>query len=371
MRKCIIGMLALAWSGLLQAQTNFRELSFDEALQAAKQEGKMVFMDCYTSWCGPCKAMAKKEFPKKEMGDYLNPKFVCLKMDMEKGEGVNLGNRYDVNCYPTYLFLNDKGEVLFRMSAYMDVKRFIEETEKGLADTGNGVTAMMKRYRNGERSEEFVLEYLDVLRANMMRGEIQKVVSEYLLNKSLDDIIANKTYFKMFCDNIDQLDSPVFKKLYAEKDKLIAQYGKQADDKFYTVLKQYPYHFATYEGKEMTSFNLDKLAEYVSRLKSEKVKEASQIDAYYRYYVAANHKDSAAAYKYAKAYAKSEIRDEWEYYIMLGELKKNGCNVDSMVKNHVKDLEKKKKALDTSDERVVKRIDGEIKRFNELLSTAK
>ena len=42
------------------AQTNFQDISFSEALKKAKEENKMVFVDCYTSWCGPCKYMADK-----------------------------------------------------------------------------------------------------------------------------------------------------------------------------------------------------------------------------------------------------------------------------------------------------------------------
>lgn len=132
----------------------------------------MVMIDCYTSWCGPCKMMAAKEFPKKEMGDYLNPKSVCMKMDMEKGEGPDVS----------------------------------------------------KRYKNGDRSKAFIKEYIDELCANMMQGEINKVVSDYLKRKSAADLVAYKENFDMFCNHIDQLDDPLFQTMYADKEVLIAKY---------------------------------------------------------------------------------------------------------------------------------------------------
>ena len=61
-----------------------------EALAKAKAENKLVFMDCYTSWCGPCKYMTETIFPQEKAGEFFNPKFVCVKFDMEKGEGKEL-----------------------------------------------------------------------------------------------------------------------------------------------------------------------------------------------------------------------------------------------------------------------------------------
>ena len=74
------------------AQTNFRSISFDEALKVAANENKLVFIDFYTDWCGPCKKMAREVFPQKEVGDFMNAKFVNLKLNAEK-EGQELAAR--------------------------------------------------------------------------------------------------------------------------------------------------------------------------------------------------------------------------------------------------------------------------------------
>ena len=87
----------LAWSAsMAQEGVNFRDITFEEALKQAKSENKLVFMDCYTSWCGPCKNMADKVFPQKAAGDYFNPRFVCVKYDMEKGAGVELAKKFEI-----------------------------------------------------------------------------------------------------------------------------------------------------------------------------------------------------------------------------------------------------------------------------------
>ena len=108
MKKIVLAVFMAAMALSLSAQINFREGGFDEALEAAKSDNKLVFMDCYTSWCCPCKLMASKEFVQEKAGEYFNPRFVSVKIDMEKGEGVELRKRYDGNAYPTLLVLNVK-----------------------------------------------------------------------------------------------------------------------------------------------------------------------------------------------------------------------------------------------------------------------
>ena len=78
---CVCQCVALA--GFAQG-VEFRDISFAGALKAAKAENKTVFMDCYTSWCGPCKMMTNDIFPQEKVGKYMNENFVCVKYDMEK-----------------------------------------------------------------------------------------------------------------------------------------------------------------------------------------------------------------------------------------------------------------------------------------------
>ena len=61
----------------------FFEGTWEEALQKAKEENKLIFMDCYSTWCGPCAQMVRKIFPIKEVGDFYNKNFICLKRNME------------------------------------------------------------------------------------------------------------------------------------------------------------------------------------------------------------------------------------------------------------------------------------------------
>lgn len=111
----------------------FETGTFNEALEKAKREGKALFVDCYTSWCGPCHMMSKRVFPQKAAGDFMNPSFVCIKIDMEKGEGIELAKRWKVNSFPTYLVLNAQGEVVYSSKGAIPVETFVKQMEEGLA----------------------------------------------------------------------------------------------------------------------------------------------------------------------------------------------------------------------------------------------
>lgn len=67
---------------------------WDEVLQEAKKQNRLIFMDCYTVWCGPCKGLSQDIFPQKQVGDFFNAHFVNVKYDMEKGDGKMLREKY-------------------------------------------------------------------------------------------------------------------------------------------------------------------------------------------------------------------------------------------------------------------------------------
>ena len=82
---------------------DFKELTMQEALTLAEKEKKMVFVDFYTTWCGPCKMMSSKVFTREQVGAYFNREFVNLKVDAEKGEGVELAKKYSSDEAPAFI----------------------------------------------------------------------------------------------------------------------------------------------------------------------------------------------------------------------------------------------------------------------------
>ena len=93
----------------------FQDLSYEDALAKAKQQGRKLFIDCYTTWCGPCKYMSETVFKQEKVGDFLNLNFICLKYDMEKGEGPELAKKFGVRAYPTFVIVNPDGTIRHKL----------------------------------------------------------------------------------------------------------------------------------------------------------------------------------------------------------------------------------------------------------------
>jgi thioredoxin-related protein len=113
----ILSVLSFAQEGI-----KFETSDFKTILAKAKKENKLIFLDAYTTWCGPCKLMAKNIFTLKSVGDHYNANFVNAKIDMEKGEGIDIAKKYDVKVFPTYLFIDGNGELVHRTVGYVPRK---------------------------------------------------------------------------------------------------------------------------------------------------------------------------------------------------------------------------------------------------------
>jgi len=203
MKKILFSVICLMLTMTVQAQTNFRELTFDQAAAAAKSEGKLVFVDVMTSWCGPCKMMARDVFPQKKVGDFMNEKFVSIKIDAEKGEGIEIAKTYKVNAYPTFLLLNpDKSEVA-RMVGGKQPDGFIAEIER-LLDPNSTAEKMKERYEGGERTADLIKKYAGYLTdkafdsrsgRNELLAEARKIVTDYFAGLSDADRLKAENMF--------------------------------------------------------------------------------------------------------------------------------------------------------------------------------
>ncbi len=108
----------------------FMDISFDEAVAKAKKTGKLIFIDCYTVWCGPCKVLSEQVFTVTDVKKFFDKNFINLKIDMEKGEGPELAKRFKIRSYPTLLLVNGDGEIVDTLVGTMGFKEFLDYYQK-------------------------------------------------------------------------------------------------------------------------------------------------------------------------------------------------------------------------------------------------
>jgi thioredoxin 1 len=106
--------------------------TWQETLDKAEKEDKLIFLDAYASWCGPCKAMQQNVFPTQKLGEFYNANFINVKIDMEKGEGPALSAKYGVRAYPSLFFIDSDGQVVKSALGYQNVNKLLKLGEDAL-----------------------------------------------------------------------------------------------------------------------------------------------------------------------------------------------------------------------------------------------
>jgi len=158
----IISALLFSLSGFSQG-IEFEHGTWKEVLQKAQQSNKPIFIDVYTSWCGPCKKMSKDIFPLTEVGKVYNANFICYQIDAEKGDGIEIAKKYEVKAYPTYLFLKNDGTLFSKLVGSMEVEKFIAISKTALTDMNDPKSIAMweKEYVEKKNDPAFLLDYMN------------------------------------------------------------------------------------------------------------------------------------------------------------------------------------------------------------------
>lgn len=159
--KKIISGISIFCAIVISAQESiqFQDLPFKDIIAKAKKEKKLVFIDAYASWCGPCKMMEKNVFTQKAVGNYFNTNFINARFDMEKGEGRDIASKFGVRSYPTYLFLNGEGELVSRNSGYMEEGIFVAMAQDINSQGGKG-GSLKDRFAKGEKDPAFLINIM-------------------------------------------------------------------------------------------------------------------------------------------------------------------------------------------------------------------
>ena len=161
---------------------HFLEGTFAQALKKSQESGKFIFMDCFTSWCAPCRMMNKTVLKDPRVAAYFNENFVNIKYDMEKGEGRKLSARYGMKVFPTYLILDSEGNEIHRVVGGHDVDEFLTLVKSG-TDRENSIAALKKKYQRGERSSAFLHQYIQTLGNGYCFEQIPEVLDELCRSK--------------------------------------------------------------------------------------------------------------------------------------------------------------------------------------------
>lgn len=200
-----------------------KDTSWETILSDAQKLSKLIFVDVYADWCGPCQKMNKEVFPLKKIGKRFNSDFINYQLNAEKGEGPALKNKYHVTSYPTYLFVRGDGTLIYKARGAMSPQKLLKEGGNALAEAKEPVTIvqMDSLYPLHKKDKGFMYAY--VRRRTLLALENANFLDDYfnLLNEKEQGELKN---LQLVVDNVSFLSrslqiGPAFYALLRNKDK--------------------------------------------------------------------------------------------------------------------------------------------------------
>lgn len=213
----------------------FFQGNWSEAVNQAKKNKKLIFVDFYTQWCGPCYNMAKDVFTRQDVGQYYNTHFVNVKMDAENGEGIELAKKYKVRSYPTYAFIDPVTEELVHRSGSRQSAEQFVYTAKSAMTPHLRSFYLDEEYNKGNREYSFLIDYITYKKSVYANKDVSNAFDELLKQASLSEktvwdlyvtsISGPNAYTKHISDRYEEFCDKLGKDAVDAKLKNDTQYG--------------------------------------------------------------------------------------------------------------------------------------------------
>ncbi len=214
-------LLGLACSGLQAQGIEFFHGTWSEALEKAKSTEKLIFIDAYAQWCGPCKMMAATAFKDEAVGKYFNENFVNLKIDWESAEAVDLKKIISVTAYPSLFFMKANGELIQKSPGGRDAAGLLT-LAKSIAGKNDTSKDFEAEYQKGNRDPKLVCNYIKAL--NKSGKPSQKVVNDYIA-KQKD--FTTEDNLKIIYEGTTEADSKAFDLFTKYKEEIKKLFGEE------------------------------------------------------------------------------------------------------------------------------------------------
>ncbi|MFK7774182.1 MAG: thioredoxin family protein [Saprospiraceae bacterium] len=371
----------------IQAQNgiDFFHGTWEEALAEAKAQDKLIFVDAYAVWCGPCKRMAKNVFTNKEVGEFYNENFINMKIDMEKKMGRAFGRTYPVSAFPTLMYIDYKGELVHKVKGGQQVEPFIKLGKFALSKVDNSKDFEVA-YEKGDRSPELVYNYVKAL--NKAGKPSLKVSNEYI--RSQEDLTTDQN-LKFLLEATVDADSRIFDLMIENKSAIEKLTSKEeVKNKIEKACYRSAEKAVEYQNADLHQDALKKMKKYVPERSAKfavysEMKfclacgdEKKYLKACEKYAkkgakndpaklndlalaVSENFPKNPSALKKAEKYAKkaSEKGNDYNYYMTYATiLLKNGKKKDALkMANKSLDLAKGKRGAEGTVMRLIRKIE--------------
>jgi len=213
-------VLGLGWVGRGHTQgIAFFEGTWEQVLEKAREEEKPIFVDAYTTWCGPCKMMAQRVFPLEEVGALYNAHFISVQIDMETEAGLLFQQSYPVRAFPTLLYIDADGKLLKTVVGAQQGDALVQ-IGRGVLRASDQTEVLAAAYEKGDRSPELVYQYIRSL--NKAGQSPLRIANEYIKGCAEPERPEN---LKIIYEATTEADSRVFESMVRYRSALNALFS--------------------------------------------------------------------------------------------------------------------------------------------------
>jgi thioredoxin-related protein len=167
----------------------FRKVKYVNIFELAKNERKPIFLYFHYDGCGACKKMEKTAFVDKKVIEFYNSHLICFEVNTLKGEGIETNKIYQVKLHPTYLFLDEKGNITHKIVGTFSPEEFLRQGQDALISTKT-LAYFKQQYDQGKRNPDFLIEYCYKLRDAWELDSLK--INEYLKTQTVNDYRKGK-----------------------------------------------------------------------------------------------------------------------------------------------------------------------------------
>ena len=221
MKSRILFLVCLICPLLTLAAVEFENLGWKAAKKKATAEGKLIFLDFYTTWCGPCKMMDATVLSTNVVGDYFNSRFINLKIDADKE--ITMRGMFDIRSFPSYVFADSDGNVVDIAIGGRSLENFLERA-KSLEDKTTHLAFLTKQYKDGNRDKDFLATYF--VRLKDCNIAVDRQLKEYWKVQT-DSLLLEPHNWKIIQKFVKDVEDEKFKNFTAHQDAYISRYGEE------------------------------------------------------------------------------------------------------------------------------------------------
>lgn len=332
--------------------------TLEQASVKAKAENKLIFMDCYTTWCGPCRMMSNTVFPQEKVGAAMNPKFVSVKIDMESAYGAPLAKKLQVTAFPTFIIFNSDLKEVGRFLGGSQADEFLKKVEEKSSD--NSSATLKRRWDAGERDPEFLLAYLKTLKATY-KAQDANDVAEAILEGKETTFASDSTLRSIFLANITNPFAKSFIYTAKNPDALASQIGTRAvETKVNSVLAGYQQQLII-EKEDGVSLDKQHFDAFLALLKELNTKEAEHYRLNTLITLAERQKDYKGFIGYIKEYLANKSLDASDMQLAQWTKPFSNPNADKVQKEEMKKILKARIAEIEAGKRQAQTMVGNMK----------